>query len=257
MVQGASADLPQIIWREKDAGPYITAGVFLAKDPETGIPNLSFCRTFMKSDSELICCIDPPHDLAQYQAKAEAKGAPWTSPSSSHLRRRSSSPRVRRCRSKSTNSRLPQRSGHPLEMRRCEAVDLDVPAETQIVIEGRIRPNVRHPEGPFGEYLGYYGPRQENGYVIDVTQCAGARGRDFSWPAVRHRRGPDLSGYCIRDAHLHGSGIVDAGILDVTCNPMLYCTVVKIDKRYEGQAQHVILKTFAANPELQLRVHRR
>ena len=42
------------------------------------------------------------------------------------------------------------------------------------------------------------------------------------------------------------------GILDVTCNPMLYCTVVKIDKRYEGQAQHVILKTFAANQNYNL-----
>ena len=28
LVQGIIADLPQIVWREKDAGPYITAGVF-------------------------------------------------------------------------------------------------------------------------------------------------------------------------------------------------------------------------------------
>ena len=36
------AELPQITYFERDAGPYITSGVFLAKDPETGVPNLSF-----------------------------------------------------------------------------------------------------------------------------------------------------------------------------------------------------------------------
>jgi F-type H+-transporting ATPase subunit a len=35
------------------------------------------------------------------------------------------------------------------------------------------------------------------------------------------------------------------GILDVACNPMFFCTVVQIDKTYEGQAQHVMLKVFA------------
>ena len=72
---GSLHDLPEITWREKDAAPYITAGVFLARDPETGIPNLSFSRCMMLGDDKKMhCCIDAPHDLAKYQARAEAGG---------------------------------------------------------------------------------------------------------------------------------------------------------------------------------------
>ena len=62
---GNLSDLPQIHYRKKDAAPYITAGVFLANDPDTGIPNLSFSRCMMLGDDTKIhCCIDAPHDLA-------------------------------------------------------------------------------------------------------------------------------------------------------------------------------------------------
>jgi 4-hydroxybenzoate decarboxylase len=248
LVHGRVADLPQIVWREKDAGPYITAGVFLARDPQTGIPNLSFCRTFMKSDAELICCIDAPHDLAQYQAKAEAVGA-----SLDIAILIAPPPEVFIAACASVPIEVDELKiaaairGRPLEMRSCEVVDLEVPAETQIVIEGRIRPNVRHPEGPFGEYLGYYGPRQENGYVIDVHAVRWAR--DAVFHGLLCGTPEDLTCLDIAFATRTYMALASSmpGILDVTCNPMLYCTVVKIDKRYEGQAQHVILKTFAAN----------
>src|SRR5690606_14872011 len=45
------SSLPRITYFEKDAGPYITAGLYLAKDPETGVPNLSFHRAMMVSDT--------------------------------------------------------------------------------------------------------------------------------------------------------------------------------------------------------------
>ena len=44
-----------------------------------------------------------------------------------------------------------------LRLVKCETVDLHVPAQSEIVIEGVMRPGVRQTEGPFGEYPGYYG----------------------------------------------------------------------------------------------------
>ena len=249
MVEGKVTGLPQITWREKDAGPYITAGVYLARDPETGVPNLSFCRTFMKSDLELVCCIDPPHDLAQYQAKAEANGNPLdvailiAPPPEVFIAACASVPiEVDELKIAAAIQ------GHPLAMRRCETVDLAIPAETEVVIEGRIRPNVRHAEGPFGEYLGYYGPKQDGGYVIDVTAVRWRE--DAIFHGLLCGTAEDLTALDIAFATRTYMALASSmpGILDVTCNPMLYCTVVKIDKRYEGQAQHVMLKTFAANP---------
>jgi 4-hydroxy-3-polyprenylbenzoate decarboxylase len=45
--------------------------------------------------------------------------------------------------------------GEPLRLVKCETNDLMVPAGAEIVLEGEVLPNVREPEGPFGEYQGY------------------------------------------------------------------------------------------------------
>lgn len=45
--------------------------------------------------------------------------------------------------------------GEPVELVKCETVDLAVPATAEIVIEGEMRPHERMPEGPFGEFTGY------------------------------------------------------------------------------------------------------
>ncbi len=43
----------------------------------------------------------------------------------------------------------------PIAMVKCETVDLEVPASSEIVIEGEVLPHERRTEGPFGEYMGY------------------------------------------------------------------------------------------------------
>ena len=50
---GRLSDLPQIVYWERDAGPYFTSAVFLAKEPDTGVANLSFHRAMYASDAEL------------------------------------------------------------------------------------------------------------------------------------------------------------------------------------------------------------
>jgi 4-hydroxy-3-polyprenylbenzoate decarboxylase len=47
-------------------------------------------------------------------------------------------------------------SDRPVEVVKCETNDLLVPASAEIVIEGEIMPGETLPEGPFGEYPGYY-----------------------------------------------------------------------------------------------------
>lgn len=46
-------------------------------------------------------------------------------------------------------------NGEPVEMVKCETVDLEVPATAEIVLEGEILSDVEIPEGPFGEYPGF------------------------------------------------------------------------------------------------------
>jgi 4-hydroxy-3-polyprenylbenzoate decarboxylase len=44
----------------------------------------------------------------------------------------------------------------PVEMVKCVSVDVEVPAEAEIVLEGYVEPGERRREGPFGDHTGYY-----------------------------------------------------------------------------------------------------
>ncbi|MEW6573214.1 MAG: menaquinone biosynthesis decarboxylase [Bacillota bacterium] len=44
----------------------------------------------------------------------------------------------------------------PVELVRCETVDIEVPANAEIVLEGYVDPDERRLEGPFGDHTGYY-----------------------------------------------------------------------------------------------------
>lgn len=58
--------------------------------------------------------------------------------------------------------------GRPIDMVRCETIDVRVPADCEYVIEGTIDPDETRPEGPFGDHTGYYTPI-ENYPVFRVT----------------------------------------------------------------------------------------
>jgi len=58
--------------------------------------------------------------------------------------------------------------GEPLELTRCETVDLPVPARAEIAIEGVIDPNKMETDGPFAEWMGYYGEVYDC-YIIQAT----------------------------------------------------------------------------------------
>jgi menaquinone biosynthesis decarboxylase, SCO4490 family len=46
--------------------------------------------------------------------------------------------------------------GEPVDMVKCRTVDLEVPADAEIVLEGYVEPGERRTEGPFGDHTGYY-----------------------------------------------------------------------------------------------------
>jgi UbiD family decarboxylase len=78
--------------------------------------------------------------------------------------------------------------GAPVELVQCRTSDLLVPASAEIVFEGRVSPDPEtfEPEGPFGEYPGYYGGRRAPKHTIRV-EC------------ITHRTDPILTG-CLTGA---------------------------------------------------------
>jgi UbiD family decarboxylase len=58
--------------------------------------------------------------------------------------------------------------GEPVDLVKCETVDLEIPASAEIVIEGEIPHDERRMEGPFGEWMGHYGGKPGPRPVIHI-----------------------------------------------------------------------------------------
>src|SRR5699024_9827371 len=71
-------DIPSMLpvphFFEKEQGPYISAGVIVAKDPETGRRNVSIARLRVEGGNRLMAGIAKNHHLAQLADKAQALG---------------------------------------------------------------------------------------------------------------------------------------------------------------------------------------
>jgi 2,5-furandicarboxylate decarboxylase 1 len=160
--------LPVPTWFEKERGPYITAGVIVAKDPDTGRRNVSIARLRVEGPHRLMAGIAPTHHLAELINRAQARGEPLEMAVSI-----GNHPAVL------IASQMYVDLGHdeyeiaggllhePLQLVDCSTVDLEVPAEAEIVLEGTLHPEERIEEGPVSEFPGFYmnyGP----GYAVHV-----------------------------------------------------------------------------------------
>lgn len=149
--------LPILTHHEKDAAPFITTGVVLCTDPETGRRGMGIHRMMVKNGRRLgILLANPP--IPNFLAKAEAAGKPLEVAIALGLE-----PATLLSSVVKVGPRVPDKMaaagalrGEPVELVRAETVDVEIPARAEIVIEGRILPGVRELEGPFGENTGHY-----------------------------------------------------------------------------------------------------
>lgn len=165
-----------------DNGPYLTACHWVTKDPETGIRNVGNYRSQIKSPTKAgIYLISGQQDLAVHWNKANARGEPLAAagvigavPCLSYVAVQKIAYGV------DEFGVAGGILGKPLELVKCETVDLEVPANAEIVIEGYIRTDLLEPEGPFGESHGYMDPRSLSP-VFEVT-------------CITHRKRPNYVG---------------------------------------------------------------
>lgn len=239
--EGRLADLPQITYFERDAGPYLTSAIFLAKEPDTGVPNLSFHRAMIVSDRELRIRLGSSHDLARYQAKAEARGEALEA---ALLIGAGPGLFQAACASVPYEANeleiAAQLTGRPLDVRRAKTVDLLVPTDAEIVIEGRILPTVRRPEGPFGEFMGYYVPVGDN-HVFEVTHVSWRRGAVFHSLLCESPEDIYPLEMAIATRVYRKVSQQVPGVLDVAVKSALLATIIKMKQQYEGHARHALL----------------
>jgi len=240
-----------------DNAPYLTSANWVSKDPDTGIYNIGNYRGQIKSPTRTGGLFLNQH-MGQHWRKCLAKGRPLEAaivvgaiPSVAYA----------------ATAKLPYDfdeyrlagglAGEPVELVKCVTVDLEVPATAEVVIEGVIPTDSLEPEGPFGEYTGYLGPRGLSPYV-EVT-CITHR-RDAIYSALISQFPPSESS---KIKHVGTEKVIykylrfdsgNASVLDVAIHDEVsgsgqaYC-VIKTRKTNNAEVWRALHATvgFAAN----------
>lgn len=148
--------LPLPIHFDISTARYMTAGIVVARDPLSGVRNLSFNRGMLVGPRRLRMHLAPGMQLNRCYRAAEAQdtalevaivigvhpafalGALALAPFDVD-----------------EYDVIGGMMQAPVPLVRCETVALEVPATAEIVLEGRLLPHVREDEGPFGEFSGH------------------------------------------------------------------------------------------------------
>lgn len=152
--------LPVPTWNGGDGGPYITFPCHISKDPETGVRNAAMYRAMVHDERTLGILAAPYRHIRLHFEKARAQG--WSLPVAIAI---GLDPTIYAAAVASFPLGVDELAmagalrGEPVEMVQCETIPLEVPASSEIVIEGEMVPGVLREEGPFGEFTGYYGDR--------------------------------------------------------------------------------------------------
>ena len=148
--------LPILTHYAGDSGPYITSGITSARDPKDGTIGRGLHRMEMRGKNELgISLINPPLSeiYAQYKKenrRMEVATAIGLDPA---ILVAAVSKVPRGTDKLSVAGGL---KGKPIPMVKAETVDIDIPAQAEIVIEGYVDPKGKEKDGTLGESSGYY-----------------------------------------------------------------------------------------------------
>lgn len=166
VLEGGDADLtalPVHLQHALDGAPYISAGLDFSRDPATGFTNIGMRRLMLRGRREAGIDLNAPSDLRAIYGGAHSRGErlPVAIVVGAHPSDAIAS-----------LSLVPPRDelallggvrGAPVPVVRCVTSDLMVPADAEMVLEGHLDPaGWSEPEGPYGEYVGYFGVLKSN-----------------------------------------------------------------------------------------------
>jgi 4-hydroxy-3-polyprenylbenzoate decarboxylase len=188
ILQGDEIDLfefPVPRWHRKDGGRYInTFQGTVTKDPETGIFNVGIYRGMIGQKNTIpVLLWRAQHwglHYSEYERQHVEMPVAFIYGWEPSLGFAASAPVPMGVSEYDVMGAI---RDAPVELVKCETVDLMVPADAEIVIEGYISsdPETFEPEGPFGEYTGYFGGEQGKKHRVRVT-------------CITHRNDPIMRG---------------------------------------------------------------
>jgi 4-hydroxy-3-polyprenylbenzoate decarboxylase len=228
-----------------DGGPYLTLTMVHSKDPESGKRNIGMYRVQVFDDRTVgmhwqIHKGGAAHfrDAArQHKARMDVAVVVGADPASIYAASAPLPPGIDELLFAGFLRR------RPVDVVQCKTVDVKVPADAEIVLEGYVDTDELRPEGPFGDHTGHYTPLEPYP-VMHVT-------------AITHRRDPIYATTIVgkppmEDAYLGKATerfflqllrVVLPEIVDINMpveGGFHNIVIVSIRKRYPGQARKVM-----------------
>ena len=253
--------VPALFHAPGDGGHFITAGIVIVRDPETGVYNASYHRLQVHGPDRVGVKLDYGRHLRAAYERAKRRGEPLT---------------VAVCigadlalhfTAATMGSQMPEHAdelavagglcGRPLSVIRAVSQDLLVPAEAEFILEGQMLADEEEVEGPFGEFIGFAAP--------------GAPAPVLKISAVTHRAKPiyhAINGYG-RETVVLRKYVLEASLLKVlrAAVPIVkdaemtagglhrFHAIIQVEKKssqHDGLQRNAILAAFGALKDLDL-----
>ncbi len=261
VLEGDDADLtalPVHLQHALDGAPYISAGLDFSRDPGTGFTNIGMRRLMLRGRRAAGIDLNAPSDLRAIYGGAHRRGEnlPVAIVVGAHP-----------ADAIASLSLMPPGDelaliggvrGAALPVVRCATSDLMVPADAEMVLEGHLDPaGWSEPEGPYGEYVGYYGVLKSNPvFHLDAI----ARRGDALFQTVtiggRHMDRTDTAQICALKTEISLWKALETALREpvavcvtASCGGM-YNARVSLRQRVPGEARNAIAAVFGSSADV-------
>ncbi len=255
IIEGDAIDIrnfPVPQYSPKDGGPYITPGIVVSEDPETGVPDVGHYRFLILGKDTMSYSAQPFHRFGKNLAKCKKLGI---------VPKAALVIGVDPIIAYTCQVQVPDTTddwalagglrGAPIELVKCKTCDVKVPATAEVVIEFEVDLDKTVLEGPLGEYTGYY-TRPSQKPVARIT-------------AITHRKKPIfqglLTGKPVTENHILKQVPFEASVLRMLQRQfptikavsvrasagVSFYVVIAMEPRFAGEARQVILSMMSSN----------
>lgn len=247
------AQLPIPKYSPSDGGKYITAGIAVSKDPETGCLDIGNYRFQVISKNTFSFLAQPNHRLGKNLQKAKKLGHKNFSIALVIG--------VEPIIAYTCQFQVPDDTddfavaggirGEPVLLTQCKTIDLEVPATAEMVLELEIDMDKLVFEGPLGEYTGYYTP----GSMKPVARVKAITHRKNAYFQALLTGLPPTENHFLKQIPFEASlfSTLKKSFPTITnvaipaSGGVSFYIVIAIEPRFDGEARQAILSAMASN----------
>ena len=256
VIEGDDLDLnslPLIRPYSGDAGKIVTLGLVITKDCETGTPNVGVYRLQLQSKNTMTVQWLSIRGGARHLRKAAERGKKLEIAIALGVH-----PLIIMAAATPIPIDLSEwlfagiYGGKGVKLAKCKTVDIEVPADSEFVLEGTITPGEEMIDGPFGDHMGYY--NQSKSCPLIRFNCMTHR-KDPVYLTTFSGRPPKEEAMMAIALNRIYTPILRQQVPEIVdfflpMEALSYkAAVIAIDKAYPGQARRAALAFWSALPQ--------